>query len=155
VLVLGGLNPSDQHTPQRRPAGHGEHEQPRHGTWRHRAHRPGRDGRARQLGRHRRGCPVPGPYLRRHCHGPDQGHEPAIANPNTTNDAAGITLTDTPNAKKYLVLLDSNQDCICSKQLINADLDAGTSGVIFAESAAPPASTRSLQVTITVLKRFV
>jgi len=74
--------------------------------------------------------------------------DPAIANPNTTNDAAGITLTDTPNAKKYLVLLDSNQDCICSKQLINADLDAGTSGVIFAESAAPPASTRSLQVTI-------
>jgi len=74
--------------------------------------------------------------------------DPAIANPNTTNDAAGITLTDTPNAKKYLVLLDSNQDCICSKQLINADLDAGTSGVIFAEFPAPPTSTRSMQVSV-------
>jgi len=74
--------------------------------------------------------------------------DPAISNPNTTNDAGGITLLDTVNDKKYLVRQDANKDCLCSKNLAGAYIAAGQSTVIFAETAAPPPSTRTVQVSI-------
>jgi len=73
--------------------------------------------------------------------------DPAIFNPNTASDAGGVALIDAPNNKKYLVLLDSAKNCICSKQLGSTSVDAGQSTVLFAEFPAPPATTKTVQVT--------
>jgi len=63
--------------------------------------------------------------------------DPAIFNPNTASDAGGVALIDAPNNKKYLVLLDSAKNCICSKQLGSTSVDVGQSTVLFAEFPAP------------------
>jgi len=73
--------------------------------------------------------------------------DPAIFNPNTASDAGGVGLIDAPNNKKYLVLLDSAKNCICSKQLGSTSVDVGQSTVLFAEFPAPPATTKTVQVT--------
>ncbi len=73
--------------------------------------------------------------------------DPAIFNPNTASDAGGVALIDAPNNKKYLVLLDSAKNCICSKQLGSTSVDVGQSTVLFAEFPAPPATTKTVQVT--------
>ncbi len=74
--------------------------------------------------------------------------DPAIVNPNTASDAGGVALIDAPHNKKYLVLLDSDKNCICSKQLGSTDVDVGKSTVLFAEFPAPPVATKTVQVTI-------
>jgi len=73
--------------------------------------------------------------------------DPAIFNPNTASDAGGVALIDAPNNKKYLVLLDSAKNCICSKQLASTYVDVGQSTVLFAEFPTPPATTKAVQVT--------
>ena len=74
--------------------------------------------------------------------------DPAIFNPNNANDAGGISLIDTPNNKKYLVLLDSRKDCICSANLNRVLLKTGQSAVIYAQFPAPPTTTQAVQVFI-------
>jgi len=74
--------------------------------------------------------------------------DPAVTNPNGASDAGGVALIDAPNNKKYLVLLDSSMNCICSKQLGSTYVAAGQSTVLFAEFPAPPVSTKTVQVRI-------
>ncbi len=68
--------------------------------------------------------------------------DPAITNPNSASDAGGVALIDAPNNKKYLVLLDSSMNCICSKQLGSTYVAAGQSTVLFAEFPAPRSARR-------------
>ncbi len=68
--------------------------------------------------------------------------DPTIDNPNTASDAGGVALIDAPNNKKYLVLLDSDKSCICSKQLSSTYVAAGQSTVLFAEFPAPRSPPR-------------
>ncbi len=74
--------------------------------------------------------------------------DPVIVNPNLANDVGGMTLTDAPRNRKYLVLLDSRQKCICSDDLNRVEIAPGASIVIFAEFPAPPTSTRAVRVTL-------
>lgn len=63
--------------------------------------------------------------------------DPAIFNPNTASDAGGVALIDAPNNKKYLVLLDSAKNCICSKQLGNTT-STSVSPRSYSPSSRPP-----------------
>jgi hypothetical protein len=65
----------------------------------------------------------------------------SIGDGNPTFNSA--TLVDSVNKKRYLVARDSNDQCLCSKLTL---IDPGTTGIVTAYYAAPPASVSSMTI---------
>lgn len=58
----------------------------------------------------------------------------------------GVYLLDSAGKKKYLVIRDSDQHCICSRHL--ADLPAKSSGNFWAKFPAPPDTVEKIGIVV-------
>lgn len=62
-------------------------------------------------------------------------------------DVAKVALLDTPNKKKYLVMRDSENNCVCSRgNASNYQLKGGASRTLWAKFQAPPAHVATITV---------
>lgn len=61
-------------------------------------------------------------------------------------DVGGATLTDLPNDRKYLTLIDSEEICLCSTfpGLGNVEVAPGTTLELYAQFPAPPEATTTV-----------
>ena len=62
------------------------------------------------------------------------------------NTVGGVHLIDAANKKKYLVVRDSDNNCVCSRGL--ADIPAGGKVSLWAKFPAPPEDVQAISVMI-------
>lgn len=81
--------------------------------------------------------------------------EPGYGDPVVDRDLGGATLFDVTARKRYLVLRDAAQRCLCSTNLGQGgtgndglSMGPGDAMTFFAYYPAPPASTRAMQVSL-------
>lgn len=62
-------------------------------------------------------------------------------------NVSGVYLLDTANRKKYHVIMDAEQNCVCSTN-VPYTVEAGTSVNLWAKFPAPPAETSEVGVVV-------
>jgi hypothetical protein len=62
------------------------------------------------------------------------------------SSVGGVYLIDAANKKKYLVVRDSDDNCVCSRDV--AEIDAGGQASLWAKFAAPPKDVQAISVII-------
>jgi hypothetical protein len=70
-----------------------------------------------------------------------------------TFDVSGVYLVDTEGKKKYLVLRDTNKQCLCTTGILHSGtelkgVETGQESTMFAKFPAPPAAASKLTVTV-------
>jgi hypothetical protein len=65
---------------------------------------------------------------------------------NDYNSVAGIYLVDSLNKKKYLVMFDSEKQCVCSRQI--ADIPSKASANYWAKFPAPPDNVQKIGIVV-------
>ncbi|HEV8713714.1 MAG TPA: hypothetical protein VGX03_12920 [Candidatus Binatia bacterium] len=71
----------------------------------------------------------------------------ASDNPGFTFNVAKITLLDAPNKKKYLVMRDSEKNCVCSRgEYGGGRVEGGTRRLFWAKFQAPPANVEKITI---------
>lgn len=70
-----------------------------------------------------------------------------------TFDVSGVYLVDTGGKKKYLVLRDTNKQCLCTTGILHSGtelkgVETGQETTMFAKFPAPPASVTRLTVSV-------
>ena len=74
---------------------------------------------------------------------------------NATDGAfSGVTITDLPGKKRYLVAADSARACVCTTGLSSTFVGAGQTLELDATYAAPPTSTTTVDVSVPTLGTF-
>jgi len=64
-------------------------------------------------------------------------------------DVARVALLDTPNKKKYLVMRDSEKNCVCSRgKSGDHQIKGGTSRTLWAKFQAPPENVNKIAIEI-------
>jgi hypothetical protein len=61
-------------------------------------------------------------------------------------NVSGIYLIDTVNRQKYMVVRDSEGDCLCSRDV--PPIEAGASGTVWARFPEPPADVATVGVVV-------
>jgi hypothetical protein len=61
---------------------------------------------------------------------------------------AGISIIDTQNARRYPVLFDENEECLCDSGLLGRIVDAGNTSRFTATTGAPPSDVTEVDVQI-------
>lgn len=74
------------------------------------------------------------------------GHNLVDKDTNDYGNISGVYLLDQANKKKYLVMRDSEKNCVCSGKL--KDLEAGKTINLWAKFPAPPEGVQAVSIVV-------